>query len=162
MTRKIEKARDLAGPRFERGVAAVEFVVTAPFLVFLMLAVAEVGRALVHYSTLSYGVRDSARFVTEHSINGTTGVVVLSAQTIAEARNLAVYGNTQGFGAPKLPNFQPNQVQVMDAGGDNVRITASYPYQPMLGPWLPGFGVASGPISLNFNMQIAVTVRAIS
>ena len=69
MTRESERTRESAGPRFERGVAAVEFVVTAPFLVFLMLAVAEVGRALVHYSTLSYGVRDSARFVTEHSIH---------------------------------------------------------------------------------------------
>jgi Flp pilus assembly protein TadG len=162
MIRNSARMREPAGPRRERGVAAVEFVITAPFLVFLLLAGVEVGRALVQYSMLSYGVRDSARYVAEHSINGTTGVVTLSPLTISQGQNLAVFGNIQGTGAPALPNYQTSHVQVVDAGGDNVRVTASYPYQPMLGASLPGFGVASGPISLNFNMQVAITVRAIS
>lgn len=140
----------------------MEFVVTAPFMLLLLFAGAEVGRAFVQYATLSYSIRNSARFVSEHSINGTTGVVVLTPAMIAEARNLAVFGNTAGTGNPRLPNYQTGQVAVINAGNDNIRVTATYPYQAMLGSTLPTFGFGSGSIPLTFNMQIAVTMRAIS
>ena len=152
----------VTGPRRERGIAAVEFVVTAPFVCFLLLAGAEVGRAFIHYTTLSCAARASARYVSEHSINGTTGVVVISANTMTEARNMVVYGNIAGTGRPRLPNLDAAQVEVVDAGNDNVRLTATYAYQPMIGPILPGFGFGSGSVPLNFNMLIAVTMRAIS
>jgi Flp pilus assembly protein TadG len=155
-------SREFRSPRWSQGIAAVEFVITAPLLLLLLLAGAEIGRAFVQYATLSYSIRDSARFVSEHSINGTTGVVVLDPVMIAEAKNLAVYGNIAGTGNAKLPNYQASQVAVINAGNDNVRVTATYPYQPMLGPALPTFGTGAGPISLTFNMQIAVTMRAIS
>ena len=67
--------RDFRGPRPARGVAAVEFVITVPILILLMLAVFEFGRAWVRYDTLSYTVRSSARFVSEYAIAGTSGVV---------------------------------------------------------------------------------------
>ena len=160
MTARTPASREFNGPRQARGLAAVEFVIVAPFMLFLMLAGAELGRAFVQYQTLSYLVRHSARYVSENSINGTTGVVSISTQTITRARNLAVYGNIQGTGQPRLPLYQGSQVQVVDAGNDNVRVTATYPYQPMIGPALPRFGTGAGPVS--FNMQIAVTLRAIS
>lgn len=162
MTASPAPLRVLHGPRWSRGLAAVEFVVTAPFILLLLFAGAEVGRAFVQYATLSYSIRNSARFVSEHSINGTTGVVVLTPAMIAEAKNLAVFGNTVGTGNARLPNYQTGQVGVVDAGADNIRVTATYPYQPMLGSALPTFGFGSGSIPLNFNMYIAVTMRAIS
>lgn len=154
--------RERRGPRRSRGLAAVEFVVTAPFVLLLLFAGAEFGRAFVQYATLSYSIRNSARFVSEHSINGTTGVVVLTPAMIAEAKNLAVFGNTAGTGNARLPNYQTGQVAVINAGNDNIRVTATYPYQPMLGPAMPTFGFGSGSIPLTFNMQIAITMRAIS
>ena len=150
------------GPRGSRGVAVVEFAITAPLLIFVMLATAEVGRAFVVYDTLSYSIRNSARFVTEHAINGTTGVVEISGAVVSQARNLAVYGNVTGTGGAKLPNFQTSQITVIDAGNDNIRVTAAYPYQPMLGAVLPTFGFGSGSIPMGFTMRIAVTMRAIS
>ena len=86
----------------------------------------------------------------------------LTPTTITEARNLAVYGNVLGTGSPKLPNFQATQLQIENTGGGNVRITATYPYQPMLGSAMPTFGFGSGSVGLAFNMQTAVTLRAIS
>lgn len=151
-----------AGRRRQRGVATVEFVICAPLLLLMLLATAEIGRAFVHYATLSYSVRHSARFASENALNGTTGVVNLTATTINRARNLAVYGNILGTGTPRLPNYQVSHLQVTDVGGDNIRVVATYPYQPMLGPLLPDFGNGSGAAPLNFNMQIAVTMRAIS
>lgn len=148
-------------PRCE-GVAAVEFVITAPLLILVMLATAELGRAFVHYDTLSYSIRNSARFVTETAQGGTTGVVVLSATVVQQARNLAVYGNVAGTGARVLPNFQPAQVTVLDATGGNIQVAATYPYQPMIGAVLPTFGLTSASIPLGFNMRIVVTMRAVS
>lgn len=162
MTKRRSPQLERSGPRRARGVAAVEFVIAAPFLLLLLVAGAEIGRAFVQYQTLSYAVRHSARYASENSINGTTGVVSLSAQTVTRAQNLAVYGNILGTGTPKLPGYQVSQVQVVDAGGDNVRVTATYPYQPMVGPVLPRFGFGTGPDPGPFNMQISVTLRAIS
>lgn len=162
MTRVIPGLGELHGPSRARGIAAVEFVVTAPFLLLLMLAGAEIGRAFIQYQVLSYSVRQSARYVSENAINGTTGVVSLSNQTITRARNLAVFGNVLGSGPAKLPGYVPSQVQVVNAGGDNVRVTATYPYQPMVGPVLPMLGFGPGPAPGGYNMRIAVTMRAIS
>lgn len=150
-----------AAPHRSQGIATVEFAISAPLLCLLVVAVAEVGRAFVHHTILSYCVRDAVRFVTENAINGTTGVVVLTAATTTAARNLAVYGNVAGNGAPRLPAFAPGQVTVASVGNDNIRIVATYPYQPMIGAQLPGFGFGP-PTPLVFNMQIAVTMRAIS
>ena len=162
MTTLPASLREFQGPHRARGLAAVEFVVTAPFVLLLLFGGAEVGRAFVHYQTLSYSVRDAARYVSDHSINGTTGVVLISGATLTEARNLAVFGNTAGTGTPKLPNYQTGQVQVTDAGGDNIQVTATYPYQSMLSR-LPKFGFqGGGSVPLTFNMQIVVTMRAIS
>jgi Flp pilus assembly protein TadG len=144
----------------QRGVALVEFVVTAPFLLLLLLGSAEIGRAFIQYATLTYAVRDATRFVTTNAINGTTGVVQLTTTTITQAKNLVVYGSVGGSGRARLPSLQPSQVDVADVGGSNIRVTATYPYQPMLGPVLPGF--TRTPISLGFNMVVAVTMRAIS
>jgi Flp pilus assembly protein TadG len=149
-------------PRHSRGLAAVEFVITAPLLLLVLLACAEFGRAFVQYATLDYSVRNSVRYVSENAIIGTTGVVSPSATTITQAKNLAVYGNVAGTGSPRLPNFQTSQVTVSSPGGNNIVVSANYPYQPVVGSALPTFGFGGGPISLTFNMQIAVTMRAIS
>jgi len=147
-------------PQRQRGLATVEFVVTAPFVLFMLLASAEIGRAFIHYATLSYGVRDATRFVSTNSINGTTGVVLLSGTTITQAKNLAVYGHVNGTGNPRLPSLQPSQIAVADVGGTNIEVTATYPYQPMLGVVLPG--LLGNSINLGFTMVVAVTMRAIS
>ena len=153
------RRRAISRPR-QRGLALVEFVVTAPFVFLLLLGSAEIGRAFIQYATLTYAVRDATRFVTTNAINGTTGVVDLSATTITQAKNIVVYGYVGGTGRARLPSLQPSQVDVADVGDSNIRVTATYPYQPMLGPVLPGF--TGTPINLGFDMVVAVTMRAIS
>jgi Flp pilus assembly protein TadG len=160
MTRAPARSRDSQAPRRQRGLATVEFVATAPFVLFLVLACSEIGRAFIHYATLTYAVRDATRFVSTHSINGTTGVVQLGTNMIAEAKNIAVYGTVSGGSTPRLPSFQPSQVAVADVGNSNIEVTATYPYQPMLGAVLPG--LLGSPINLGFTMVVAVTMRAIS
>lgn len=153
--------RAAPGPHRSRGVAAVEFIISVPVLMVVALVAIELGRAFIQYDTLSYAARNSARYVTEHAIEGTTGVVVLTGPVVAEARNLAVYGNEGGAGEPKLPGFNVGQVDVVDAGGNNIEVSVDYPYVPMIGGALPLFR-PDGWIPLDFTLRISVTMRAIS
>lgn len=86
--------------RKQKGVALVEFALVLPFLILLSIITVEFGRAVWEYNTLTKSVRDAARY--------------LSIQTpgtrITEARNLAVYGNPSGGGAPLALGLTPAHV----------------------------------------------------
>lgn len=147
-----QTSRELRGPRWARGLAAVEFVIAVPAMLLVALATAELGRAFVQYDTLSYSVRNSVRFLSENAIEGTSGVVNVSAAA-ERTRNLAVYGNAGGTGDPVLPGFVVDDVQVIDAGNNRVEVRATYDYQPLV-------GAAVLPTLLT--MRIVVTMSAIS
>jgi Flp pilus assembly protein TadG len=147
--------------RHTRGIATVEATIALPLLLLLMFATAEFGRAFVQYTTLANSVRNAARHVAGRALLGTTQTVFISPALLAEARNLAVYGNEAGSGSPRLPGFSTGQVTVSDAGENNVLITAVYPYQPVFGPRLPTPVVSGAPVSTAFNMRIDVTMRAL-
>ena len=142
------------GRAHSQGLAAVEFVVTVPVLIVVMLAIAEIGHALVQFDTLSYSVRSSARYVSENVIPGDSGTI--SDQLIAdvqdEARNLVVYGTvTESGDPPLLPNGEATAVTASSAGTFDIEVVAVYPYVPLVASILPGF-----------DMRVAVTMRAIS
>jgi Flp pilus assembly protein TadG len=83
------------------GVALLEFALILPFLLLLSITAVEFGRALWQYNVLTKSVRDAARY--------------LAMQTpetkIAEARNLAVYGNRAGTGNPLAIGLTTAHVQ---------------------------------------------------
>jgi len=142
-----------AGRARSHGLAAVEFVVTVPVLIVVMLAIAELGHALVQFDTLSYSVRSSARYVSENVIPGDSGII--SDQLIAdvqdEARNLVVYGTVTDSGEPLLPNGEATAVAASRFGTFDIEVVAVYPYVPLVASILP-----------SFDMRVAVTMRAIS
>jgi len=149
---------EFRGASRSAGVAAVEFVISVPILIFLTLAVAELGRAFIQYDTLSYSVRNSARFVSANSIDPTTGEVDVGA-VVTEAQNLAVFGTIGKGSDPVLPGFRPGQVSVLNAGNGNIEVIGKYTYDPLLGGLLPMF--RGGPLSTMFQMTISVTMPAI-
>lgn len=144
----------------QRGLAVVEFALTLPVLLLLMLATAEFGRMLSQYDTLTKAVRDSCRYVASKAAVGTTYVVSITSQLQGEAGNLVAYGNTNGTGTALLPGLAPSNVTVADAGGGYVSVSATYTYSPMIGNTLPTFGLGN-PISLNLSLKTAVTMRAL-
>lgn len=143
----------------QRGVATVEFAITLPLLMLLILATAEVGRALFQYNTLTKALRDSARYVSG-ARPGTTGVFNLTAEIRDAAQKLAVYGNAAGAGATLLPGLAPSDVTVVDSGGGYVTVSAVYDFTPMLGSELETFGIVD-PISLAIPMRAAVVMRVL-
>ena len=76
--------------RRQRGAALIELALIMPLLLLLTFITTEFGRAMYEYNTLTKSTRDAVRY--------------LSVQTpgtkIAEARNLLVFGNNAGEGAP--------------------------------------------------------------
>lgn len=144
---------------YQRGLALVETAITLPFLFFVMLAATEITNAFVEHTTLTKAVRDGARYVAEEAIDGTLTVNVTDALK-NETRNLVVFGNTAGTGAPLINDLTVNDVSVNSVGGDNVEVSVSYAYTGILGTVLPGFGYGSD-LSLLFNLGATVTMRAL-
>jgi Flp pilus assembly protein TadG len=145
----------------QTGLAAVEFTVALPLLLFLLLAVSEFGRAFLQYTTLTHAVRDGVRLAASQAMLGQSGSVSLDAALVTSVRNLVVYGNTAGTGTALLPGFVPANVTVSDLGGGNIAVMAAYRYQPMIGTAIPKL-VSSGSIATTFTLTAQVVTRAIS
>ena len=165
-TRRLR--HDYRDPRRARGIAAVEFVVSVPLLIFAALIAAEVGRAFIQYDTLSYAVRSGARYVSERAL--VAGVINLPDPVKAEARKLVVYGNIAGDagdGTPCLPDLsaaEPPEGHISvsaDAATQYIKVSATYPYQPIFLS-LPGVGVGGGLFPTLYQLRVSVTMRAIS
>ena len=83
-----------SSPRVQqRGVAMVEFAISVPIMLMLLIGVAEFGQAFRQYNRLTKSVEDGARYVAGRALQGSTGVVMLSGGLQAEGRNLVVHGN---------------------------------------------------------------------
>ena len=148
------------GSSRQTGVAIVEFTIVLPVMLFLILAVAEFGRAFMYYNTLTRAVRDSARYVSSKALKGQSQVVDIDAALIQDAGNLVAHGNVAGTGTTLLKNTAPGTVTVVDEGDGIVSVTASYPYTPMLGNVLPDV-MGNGGISTVFTMRAQVTMKAL-
>lgn len=145
----------------QKGVAAVEFAVALPVLLFLFLGVVEFGRAFLQYNLLTRAVQDAARLVASEAPRGQAGTINLDAALVSTARNLVVFGNGAGTGSALLPGLTPGNVVISDRGGGNIAVTATYAYRPMIGTAIPDV-VRGGRIGTQFNLRAEVVMRAIS
>lgn len=144
----------------QAGVATIEMVIVTPVLLLLMLGVSELGKAFVQQNMLNKSVRDAARQVSSFALLGTTGTVLITADLVADARNLVVFGNIAGVGNPQLAGLAVNHVTVSDAGNNLIMVRADYPYIPIVGPVLETFGIGTGP-NLAITLTASVRMRAL-
>ena len=137
----------------------LEMVAVVPLTLILLLGVAELGRALFQYTALVKTVRDGARYAAGQALFGDTGVVRITGALSLRTKNLVVSGDTGG-GPSLLPGLTNANVIVTDAGGNHVRVTATYAYQPILGASLPSFGLGSA-VNVSFSLQSSAVMRAL-
>lgn len=90
-----------------RGTAIVEFAIFLLPMLLLALGVAEYGRAMYQYNTLTKSVRDSARLLSQFNPAD-------AGYPVADAKCLAVYGNTSCTGSPLASGLTTAMVQVCD------------------------------------------------
>lgn len=147
-----------AGPRTraraQRGIATIEFAICAPLLLLLMLATAELGRALFQYNTLVKAVRDGARYAATAATTDGTRTINLTDAIRLQTQNLVVTGNIAGSGGPLLPNLAAGSVNVTNTGNGFISVSVSYVYRPIIGARLPTFGL--GP-AINLSMTLPAT-----
>ena len=117
-----------------QGVALVEFALILPLLLVLTFITTEFGRALYQYNTVTKSVRDAVRYLSFQTPGSGTTV----------ARNLIVYGNPGGTGAPLAIGLSAANVAapIWQSTGTNpqidvvtVRVTG-YQFLPLIS----GFG----------------------
>jgi Flp pilus assembly protein TadG len=97
--------------RSERGSNLVEFALVAPVLVFLLIGIADVGRAFYDYISITNAVREGARYAARHPLDpGNTNIF---AKTLIE-RNNADHS---------LTSCTTTVVPEMDATGQARRVT---------------------------------------
>jgi hypothetical protein len=163
MTVLVRRFRPLR--RHGRGLALVEMVLVVPILAVMMLATAELGRALYQYTIVEGAVRAGARYLAANAIYGNTGVVDLSKvpAVVAGTRNLVVYGNEVPSGPPLLPALSSARISVEDLGGGDVGVACTYRYQPMLADLIPVFPpiVMGGGGPLALDLRASVSMRAL-
>ena len=144
----------------QHGIAAAEFVITLPVLLLVMLATAEIGRALYQFNTLAKSTRDATRYLSTIAINDGTLLIHIDNDKEEQVKNLLVYGNFDGSGDPILPDLDADAVTVSDIGNLHVQISVTYPYQTMLGTGIPTFGLGNGNIDTAFTFNCSVAMRA--
>lgn len=154
------QARSIRPGKRQRGLAMVEFAITLPLLLLLMLATAELGRLISQYDTLTKAVRDGARYAASTAASGSTGLVYVTPQIQSAVANLVATGNINGTGNPLLPGLSAADVTVSDAGNGYVSVSATYAYEPMLAATLPTFGLGNS-VSLAFALSAASVMRAL-
>jgi Flp pilus assembly protein TadG len=144
----------------ERGVAMVEFTIVAPLLLLLIFGVTEVGRAIIQYNAVTKSVRDGVRHAAAYGLRGSSGTAYIDPALDAEIRNLIVYGDAQGGATPIVEGLATDQIQITVIPPDIVKVSATYPYSPILGLSLPTFGYGPSP-SFEIDLQAAATMRAL-
>lgn len=159
MSREIANSIRIGAAR-QSGLAIVELTIVLPILLFLMLAVAEFGRALYYYNTLEKAARDGLRYVADHARNnaGVINAATLSAQTTVGC-NLAESASPSG-GEALLPGLDCPPDSAFSLSGDDVIITLSYEYSPIFLP-LPTFGLGDGDIDMAITMTSTQTMTAL-
>jgi Flp pilus assembly protein TadG len=124
----------------QRGVAAVEFAILLPLLLFIVFGITEFGRAIFYYNTLVKATRDAARYVAGLPAGGGADAV---------AKCLASHGTADCSGSPLAPGLTAAMVSVCDWSRDFYSSGANCPnhYQQQLGSNPPAVNLVTVTIS---------------
>lgn len=112
----------------QSGLAAVEFILTLPVLILLMVGLSEIGNILIQYNTLNKSAQNGARYAVTQ-IYGTATYDQIAPES--EIKNVVLYGSKSGGGSAVLSGLTVNDVSVSQ-NNSFVTITVSYDYVPFI------------------------------
>ncbi|MEN8133850.1 MAG: TadE family protein [Pseudomonadota bacterium] len=149
--------RTCQSPGLQRGLVVIELAITLPLVLLIMLATAEVGRAIYQYTTLTKAVEAGSRYYASTALDSSIPDVTKKITT----ENLIVFGSPQAGATSVLPNFFVSNVTEIELGPlgtipvDHVRVSANYDYAPFISG-IPILGSVA-----SFTMTATHTMRAI-
>ncbi|ABV87336.1 TadE/TadG family type IV pilus assembly protein [Shewanella pealeana] len=151
----------------QKGLAAVEFTLLVPFFLFLIFAVAELGRGLYQYSQLTRMIRDAGRHLSQSIITTRNGVPSdLIDQNcdncISDTLNILMYGANTGT-SKLLSGIEITDISISEFPIDSgiLVISVDYNWTPIFFDKLSGFGFNNDAIDLGFSLNSTYAVRAI-
>lgn len=107
--------RSSANKAREKGSTLVEFAIGASVFLLVMFAIIEFGRALWVHNALADAARRAARYAVNQPASSPAGSATSGTNvgpSIAAIRNVGVYGNPGGTGAPMVNNLTPANLDV--------------------------------------------------
>lgn len=136
----------------QNGVALVEFALVLPLLLVMTFITTELGRAMYQYNTITKSLRDGARYLSVHA----------PGTHLTEARNLIVYGNVAGTGAPLTVGLTlarvPNPTWQSAGTNPNINTVTVQVTGYVFNSLVPSvFGVPFGTVPFN---TISATMRS--
>lgn len=155
---RIVRRMRMAVGRFascERGTQMVELAIVLSLLLLMVAITAEFGRYFHTYTTLAKATRSGARYLSIAPGNGSLD---------GSAKNLVVYGNTEGEGDPLVSGLTTEDVAITREGGNlaagmpekvTVKIEG-YSYQPL---FILGGLSGNGDHSLAVDISPSTTMR---
>ena len=128
----------------QEGSTLVEFAIGASVFLLVMFAVIEFGRALWVHNALADAARRAARYAVNQPTTNPAGTPFSQTNaglSLAAIRNVGVYGNPAGTGAPMVNNLTPENLDVsysnFGVGQGSVTVTVvNYQHQfvvPIIG-----------------------------
>ena len=139
----------------QHGLAAVEFAIVVPVMLFLMMATAEFGRVFYHYNTLTKAVQTGARYASKPLLK-TSELTDLDTAFIQRIQNFVVYGNENGNGSAVLDGLaaSTNVAISSDVANKTITVEAQYNYNfvvlddlPFIGYILPTLTLKSSVVT---------------
>lgn len=134
----------------QQGLAAVEFAIVVPVMMFLMLATAEFGRVFYQYNTLTKAVQTGARYASRPLLK-TSELTNIDAAFKQRIQNFVVYGNENGGSTPVLDGFTATSSNVIistSAADKTITIQAEYNYVFSVLDDFPLFGLSLPTLTL--------------
>ncbi len=132
----------------QRGLAAVEFLISVPLLMIILAGITEFGTALIRYNTLNQMASDGARYAVSE-IYGTASSDQIADPTAI--KNMVLYGDPDGGTTPLIANLTADNIQIVKEN-KYVTITITYPYEPVLSTLL-------ADLNLDFNLTTSAIMR---
>lgn len=153
-------------PRGQQGVAMVEFAITLPLLLLMLLAIGEFGRMLFQYNSLLQASRDAGRYVAGKAWDRTLGKIILvdpqqDKDLVSETQNIAVYGipSVPDDGEPVVAGLDTGDVTVSAYDAEHVQVSISFTFQPLVGDGIPA--LLGDEIDLNLTLVATTVMRAL-
>ena len=134
----------------QQGLAAVEFAIVVPVMLFLMLATAEFGRVFYHYNTLTKAVQAGARYASRPLLK-TSELTNIDAAFKLRIQNFVVYGNEDGVGTAVLDGLTASNANVAissSAANKTITVEAQYNYSFAVLNDFPLFGYSLPTLTL--------------
>ncbi|KGY12563.1 hypothetical protein NM22_10345 [Vibrio tubiashii] len=125
----------------QSGLAAVEFVISAPILIFIFMAIVELASALIEYNTMAKMVQNGVRHATVELLGTSSSNPCSQSSVVSSTKDIVVYGQIIASGStasPILDSIGKEKVSVT-CSSSYITVTITHEYAPQITAFVSDF-----------------------